>query len=634
MDVFKALTFGTKLRSAAANPLNSKRTHPAISPLRSKAISGKSGKTLDDLFSRLVGTKKSQNDPEMCVEPEDEDAMAEDESATDSQPDSDYEDAPFFDIINDDPTKNAREDDSDADGDNIEDGQGNIQLYSGTELSGAAFQPKPKSKKKNKRRNEAQRRAQIQQEEINRFRNEKSIHVEGTDVCQPVSAFEDLIARYDLDSRLAANIESVGYKAPTPIQMQAIPLLLEKREILASAPTGSGKTAAFLIPVIQTLAQPKDVGYRAVIVSPTRELAKQTFFEFERLSAGIGLRAHLLEDVPKVIKKFKAKPSLALQFDVLITTPNRLVFLLKDKTSIASLKQAEWLIIDESDKLFEAHIKGGFRDQLAVIYKACSHPGIRRALFSATFATEVEDWCKANLDNVVGISIGARNSATATIHQKLIFVGNETGKLTALRQIFRKDYTPPVLIFVQTKQKAKELHRQLKGDGVHADVIHSDRDQAERDAVVSDFRSGKVWTLIATEVLGRGIDFKGVNLVVNYDFPLSSISYIHRIGRTGRAGNKGKAVTLFTEKDAPNLRSIASVMRRSGCEVPEFMLQLKPSSGSGLKRLKRDVLDRKATRAANKSKLPVAAAPAKLQGLFKKKRLVDHKNKFRTFKRK
>jgi ATP-dependent RNA helicase DDX52/ROK1 len=235
----------------------------------------------------------------------------------------------------------------------------------------------------------------------------------------------------------------------------------------------------------------------------------------------------------------------------------------------------EWLVVDESDKLFEeGSQRRSFREQLAVIYKSCDSTKLRRAMFSATYTPEVEEWCNLNLDNLVTVYIGAKNSAVDTIEQQLEFVGNEHGKLFAIRNLIRQGITPPVLIFVQSKERAKALFNELVYDGINVDVIHSDRSQLQRETVVKGFRSGKVWVLICTELLGRGIDFKGVNLVINYDMPSSAISYIHRIGRTGRAGRRGKAVTFFTEKDKLILRDIAEIMKDSGCEVPEYMLKL------------------------------------------------------------
>lgn len=172
-------------------------------------------------------------------------------------------------------------------------------------------------------------------------------------------------------------------------------------------------------------------------------------------------------------------------------------------------------------------------------------------MFSATLAVDVENWCKLNLDNVLTVTIGERNTAVHNVRQRLVYTGTEKGKLMAIKQLVQEGLKPPVLVFVQTKERAKDLAKALQeaGRDLKVDVIHSDRSQLQRDDTVKAFRAGRVWILICTELMGRGIDFKGVNMVVNYDFPPTTVSYIHRIGRTGRAGRSGQAVTFFTDAD-------------------------------------------------------------------------------------
>ncbi|KAG0484319.1 hypothetical protein HPP92_008232 [Vanilla planifolia] len=172
------------------------------------------------------------------------------------------------------------------------------------------------------------------------------------------------------------------------------------------------------------------------------------------------------------------------------------------------------------------------------------------------------------MHDAVRVVVGRKNSASALVEQKLLFAGSEKGKLLALRQSFAKSLNPPVLLFVQSKERAKELYKELAFDDLKVGVIHADLTQEQREDVVDNFRAGKTWVLIATDVMARGMDFKGVNCVINYDFPESAAAYIHRIGRSGRAGRPGEAITLFTEEDKPFLRNIANVMKDSGCEVP------------------------------------------------------------------
>ncbi|XP_077403144.1 putative ATP-dependent RNA helicase DDX52 [Vanacampus margaritifer] len=423
-----------------------------------------------------------------------------------------------------------------------------------------------------KEKSSLKRLKQLHREKLNRLRSRHRINVHGSDMPDPASTFEEMQSEYQLDPRLLHNLRDAGLSVPTPIQMQAIPLMMHRREILACAPTGSGKTLAFCLPLLAHLKQPAKLGFRAVVISPTRELASQTHREMLRLSEGAGFRIHILNKATMAANKFG--PQSNKKFDVLISTPNRLVFLLKQDPPAIDLSSVEWLVVDESDKLFEDG-KTGFREQLAAIFLACSSAKVRRAFFSATCTQDVEQWCRLNLDNLVSVNIGHRNTAVASVEQELLFVGTENGKLVAVRDIIKKGFLPPVLVFVQSIERARELFHELVYEGINVDIIHAERTQQQRDNVVESFRCGKIWVLICTALMARGIDFKGVNLVLNYDFPTSAVEYIHRIGRTGRAGHQGKAITFFTENDKPLLRSIATVIKQAGCPVPDYMVGFK-----------------------------------------------------------
>ncbi|CAG2107613.1 unnamed protein product [Medioppia subpectinata] len=432
-------------------------------------------------------------------------------------------------------------------------------------IGGQTHNGSDKPKKKSSAPKSRKQLIELNTERVNQLRNKYRIHVKGSDVNEPIVSFDEL----NVDQNIMENIRKSGFGSPTAVQMQSIPLLMSKREMLCCAPTGSGKTLAFLIPIVHQLRGPQRKGFRAVILAPTRELAKQIHRECLWISNGTGLRVHIIKNVNLAQKKFG--PNSELMYDILVTTPNRLVYLLSQEPVAINIENVEWLVIDECDKLFEE----GFRDQLSVIFQSCGKSTkVSHAMFSATHDIELEKWAKLNLDNLVAVGIGGKNNASQEVDQTLTFVGNESGKIMALRDVIARGCEAPVLIFVDKIQKAKQLHKELVYDGINIDVIHSKRTQQDRDNVVRSFREGKVWFLICTDLMGRGIDFKGVNLVINYDFPSTSVSYIHKIGRTGRAGRKGKAITFFTEKDSDKLRSIANVMRRSGCDVPQFMLEL------------------------------------------------------------
>jgi len=185
----------------------------------------------------------------------------------------------------------------------------------------------------------------------------------------------------------------------------------------------------------------------------------------------------------------------------------------------------------------------------------------------------VEELARSFLRDPVRILVGARNAAVDTVHQRLLFVGREEGKLIALRNLVREGIAPPVLVFVQSKDRADQLYKELVAENIQLEVMSPYRSTHERDELIARFRRGDIWLLISTDVLARGMDFKGVKCVINYDFPLSISSYIHRIGRTGRAGRSGEAITFFTESDMQMLGTIAHVVKNSGGQVEEWMLR-------------------------------------------------------------
>ncbi|KAF5737559.1 DEAD-box ATP-dependent RNA helicase 57 isoform X1 [Tripterygium wilfordii] len=411
-----------------------------------------------------------------------------------------------------------------------------------------------------KRKKELNR--QIERDAV--FRKKHKIHVSGNDVASPLKNFAELSSRYGCESYLLQNIADLGFKEPTPIQRQAIPVLLSGQECFACAPTGSGKTLAFVCPMLMKLKHPSADGVRAVILCPTRELATQTTRECKRVAKGKKFRITLM--TRELLRKADFSK---LPCDIIISTPQRLRLAIRKKK--IDLSRVEYLVLDESDKLFEIDML----KKIDSIVKACTNPSIVRSLFSATLPDFVEELARTIMHDAVRVIIGRKNAASDTIKQRLIFAGSEEGKLISLRQSFAESLNPPVLIFLQNKVRAKELYEELKFDDIRVDVIHSDLSQAQREDSVDNFRAGKTWVLIATDVIARGMDFKGVNCVINYDFPDSSLTYIHRIGRTGRAGRGGEAITFYTKKDIPLLRNIANVMVASGCEVPSWILVLR-----------------------------------------------------------
>ena len=403
-------------------------------------------------------------------------------------------------------------------------------------------------------------------ERANVLRKRNRIKVSGSAPPAPITGFDEL-EDSGPTARLMANLKKGGFETPTAVQKQAIPALSEGRELMVVAPTGSGKTLAFLIPLImrvkkQRYENPEVEGIRAVVISPTKELSMQTGRVLMPLLPGLKLRC-------SVLSKATAAGTDFSKVDILLANPLRLESLAKEGK--IQLNNVETLVLDEADKLFEM----GFADQIDACLAACSNDSICRCLCSATLPETVENLARSVLRDPLRITVGERNISATSVEQKLLFVGRENGKLLAIRQLISDGLRPPVLIFVNTKDRAKEVHRELMFEGVHVDSLHASQSQAAREKAVEKFRQGTTWVLIATDLVARGLDFAGVETVINMDFPNSTIDYVHRVGRTGRAGRHGKAITFFTEDDVSKLRSVANIIKAAGGHVDPWLLKLK-----------------------------------------------------------
>ncbi|CEF67436.1 Probable ATP-dependent RNA helicase DDX52 [Strongyloides ratti] len=427
----------------------------------------------------------------------------------------------------------------------------------------------------------------LEDDRINELRRVNKIFTWGTDIPPPFINFCDL----NLPEQFMKNLETFKIKEPSPIQMQAIPIMLKNREIMASAPTGSGKTLSFIIPIMLNILNgrvndKKSQHIKALIIQPTKILAKQTYLNFIKFTNGLDIKIQNLED-EVILEDTK----------VLITTPNRFIYTMKNyKKKI--LKHLEWLVVDESDRLFETTEKekdGDFRSQLAEIYNLCDGLSVKHAFFSATFSGSVENWCKENLNDVVHVCIGMKNSSNTNVDQELVFAGTEQGKISTMKDMLRRGFHPPAIVFVQSKHRAKQLYLELKETfkNMNVALLTSKVSDKDKDFIIEKFRLGSIYILVCTELLGRGLDVAGVNLVVNYDLPTSIISYIHRVGRTGRAGKTGKAITYFTEDDIERIRPIATVIHQAGYQVPEYTLKMKKLSRRTITSLKKKAPKRK-----------------------------------------
>uniref|UniRef100_F1KZ49 ATP-dependent RNA helicase n=1 Tax=Ascaris suum TaxID=6253 RepID=F1KZ49_ASCSU len=417
-----------------------------------------------------------------------------------------------------------------------------------------------------------ERKRILHSEKVNRLRRLNRIYTWGDNIPDPCINFTDLKG---IPKELLKNLNEFDINEPSPIQMQAMPIMHERRDLLASAPTGSGKTLAFAIPIILDIIRLKKLpkyqqGKKllALILEPTKELSKQTYMQFLKFGQNLPISCTLMQG-----------QELPNDADIIVSTPKRMEFFIENNPSDSTFKWLRWLIVDESDRLFETTEGDSrcFRTQLAKVYQACNGKYTHRGFFSATFSYEVEEWCKTNLHNVAMVCVGARNSAVDSVEQQLVFAGSEHGKVVAIRSLFQQGFEPPALIFVQSKDRARQLFSEMSAfePPIPVALISSERSEKERDSAIAKFREGSIWVLICTELLGRGLDFRGVNMVVNFDLPTSVVSYIHRIGRTGRAGRRGRAITYFTERDMDVIRPIATVISQAGFPVPEYTLRMR-----------------------------------------------------------
>lgn len=411
-------------------------------------------------------------------------------------------------------------------------------------------------------------------EQAKQLRETNGTKVKGHDVPLPIGSFEDLVSRFKLDKTLLTNLIENDFTEPTPIQSEGIPSALFGRDIIACAPTGSGKTLAFLIPLIQQILNVRPA-YRGnltkdqqrevknarelsgLVISPTNELTHQIYQQLEKLCKGLCLSVGYMDK--STATKFKLKQIKLNKYDIIVSTPLRLIDLLK--TESLDLSNVTQIVFDEADSLFESN----FLEQTDAILSKLTNKKLRKSIFSATVTSSVEELANGIMLDPIRVIVGHKEAANSNIEQKLTYCGDEHGKLVAIRDLIRSGgFKPPVLIFLQSIHRAKALYSELLYDGINVDVIHAERTQHQREEAIRRFRAGELWCLITTDVLARGVDFKGINLVINYDVPNSSQGYVHRIGRTGRAGRMGRAVTFYTKEDIDIVKSVVNVMKASG----------------------------------------------------------------------
>jgi len=362
-----------------------------------------------------------------------------------------------------------------------------------------------------------------------------------------------------LSPDLLRAVAEEGYTTPTPIQTQAIPLVLEGRDILAAAQTGTGKTAAFVLPIFERLKfhanssfSPARHPVRALVLTPTRELCMQV----EEMAKGYGkyvpLRVASVYGGVPIEPQFK---ELRAGVELLVATPGRLLDHVGQKT--ANLGQVEILVLDEADRMLDMGFIPDIRKILALLPEKRQN-----LLFSATFNDEVRQLSSVFMHHPASIEVAPRNTPIEAVRQ-IVYPVDRERKEALLAHLIRRDDMRQVLVFTRTKIAASRLASRLDREGIQAVAIHSDRTQPERTRALEGFKNGEIRVLVATDVAARGLDIEDLPHVVNFELPPHPQDYIHRIGRTGRAGATGDAISLVSLDEADYLRGIQRLLRKA-----------------------------------------------------------------------
>ena len=348
--------------------------------------------------------------------------------------------------------------------------------------------------------------------------------------------------------RLLDALDRLKFTTPTPVQRQAIPVGIEGKDLIAIAQTGTGKTLAFGIPMLQRLAQVKG---RGLVLLPTRELALQVEEAFQALGRSMGLRTSVLIGGASMVRQHQ---SLARNPHIIVATPGRLLDHLEQKK--LRLDDVRILVLDEADRMLDMGFAPQIKRILAVVPKQR-----QTLLFSATMPTAIVSIAKQHMALPIQVEIARSGTAAEKVSQEVFFVGKE--QKAQLLQVLLQQYPGSVLVFTRTKHTAKKLALHVRGMGHAAADIHSNRSLAQRREALDGFKSGKYRVLVATDIAARGIDVTGIELVVNFDLPQAAEDYIHRIGRTARAGRAGRAISFATFDQRGDVRSIERLLQKA-----------------------------------------------------------------------
>ncbi len=366
-----------------------------------------------------------------------------------------------------------------------------------------------------------------------------------------------------LAPQLLKALSEFGYTTPTPIQAQAIPLILEGRDLMAGAQTGTGKTAAFALPLLQKLlplasssTSPAKHPVRALILTPTRELAIQVEESVKVYAQHTALRSLVVFGGVDIKTQ---TPHLKTGIEILVATPGRLLDHIEQKT--LNLSQVQMLVLDEADRMLDMGFMPDLKRILALLPKQRQN-----LMFSATFSNEIKKLSDDFLTNPTLIEVARSNAAAENVTQKVYHVAQADKQALLIQILKNKDIdinVSQVIIFTKTKLTASRLSRALEREGIAADAIHGDKSQQERMAALDAFKAGKITTLVATDVAARGLDIDQLPMVINYEIPSAPEDYVHRIGRTGRAGASGAAISFVSPEEEKYLVEIEKLIKHA-----------------------------------------------------------------------
>jgi superfamily II DNA/RNA helicase len=381
---------------------------------------------------------------------------------------------------------------------------------------------------------------------------------------------------FNFDPQLLEGLQSMGYVKPTPIQSQAIPLILDHKDLIACAQTGTGKTASYLLPVLQHISISEKKYTKALILAPTRELAQQIDQQVEGLAYFAGISSIAVYGGGDGMIYEQQRRAMIDGVDIVIATPGRLIAHLA--SGAIKLDHLQYLVLDEADRMLDM---GFYEDILRIISNL---PKERQTLlFSATMPPKIRTLANTILKNPEQINIALSQPAAGISQQ--VYMVYDSQKIKLISKILKGGEYKSVLIFCSRKETVKDLNRTLRKEGIKSEAFHSDLEQEQREIVLRAFKSRTLPVIIGTDVLSRGIDVEGISLVINFDVPPDPEDYIHRIGRTARAETTGTAITFVNERDQRKFSFIENLI---GKEIPRMTLPEEVGEGPvyspGLKR--------------------------------------------------